>query len=112
MLDNGAIGTASRRLHDHAVRDTASKEMLWEARMRTRDLFHVMNCVQCNKCRFHGKIATMGLSTAFQLLLGRSGEGGAVRIIHRVELAALMTTLSKFSTAVKYCKEMTEKSKS
>jgi len=112
LLDDGAIGTASRRLHDHAVRDTASKETLWEARMRTRDLFRVMNCVQCNKCRFHGKIATMGLSTAFQLLLGRSGEGGDVRIIHRVELAALMTTLSKFSTAVKYCKEMTEKSKS
>jgi len=110
LIDDESIDSASRRLHDHAVKDKASKETLWEARMRTRDLFRVMNCVQCNKCRLHGKIATMGLSTAFQLLLGRSGEGGDVRVVHRVELAALMTTLSKFSTAVKYCSEMTAKS--
>jgi len=110
LIDDVSIDIASKRLHDHAVKDIASKETLWEARMRTRDLFRVMNCVQCNKCRLHGKIATMGLSTAFQLLLGKSGDGGDVRVVHRVELAALMTTLSKLSTAVKYCKEMTAKS--
>lgn len=112
LLDDDAIDSASKRLHDHAVRDKASMDTLWEARMRTRDLFRVMNCVQCNKCRFHGKIATMGLSTAFQLLLGRSGDGGDVKMVHRVELAALMTTLSKFSTAVKYCREMSDSSSS
>jgi len=110
LIDDESIDIASLRLHDHAVKDKASKETLWEARMRTRDLFRVMNCVQCNKCRLHGKIATMGLSTAFQLLLGKSGEGGDVKVVHRVELAALMTTLSKLSTAVKYCTEMTAKS--
>jgi len=110
LIDDDSIDIASRRLHDHAVKNRASKETLWEARMRTRDLFRVMNCVQCNKCRLHGKIATMGLSTAFQLLLGKGGEGGDVRVVHRVELAALMTTLSKLSTAVKYCTEMTAKS--
>lgn len=109
LLEDEVIDVAWKRLHDHAVRDRASKETLWEARMRTREMFRVMNCVQCNKCRLHGKIATMGLSTAFQLLLGKSGEGGDVRTVHRVELAALMTTLSKFSTAVRYCTEMTNK---
>jgi len=109
LLEDEVIDVAWKRLHDHAVRDRASKETLWEARMRTREMFRVMNCVQCNKCRLHGKIATMGLSTAFQLLLGKSGEGGDVRTVHRVELAALMTTLSKFSTAVKFCSEMTAK---
>mmetsp|Transcript_2642 Transcript_2642/g.4019 ORF Transcript_2642/g.4019 Transcript_2642/m.4019 type:complete len:401 (+) Transcript_2642:202-1404(+) len=79
------------------------------ARRRTRDLFRIMNCVQCNKCRLHGKISALGLSTAFQVLLGRSGDGGDPTRVHRVELAALMTTLSKFSTSIKFCSEMIQK---
>jgi len=111
LLDDENIRIASRKLHDHAVKDEQSVQRLWEARLRTRDLFRVMNCVQCNKCRLHGKIGAMGLSTAFQVLLGRAGEGGDVNRIHRVELAALMTTLSKFSTAVSYCEKMKASSK-
>uniref|UniRef100_A0A7S3PVZ4 Endoplasmic reticulum oxidoreductin 1 n=1 Tax=Chaetoceros debilis TaxID=122233 RepID=A0A7S3PVZ4_9STRA len=106
LLDEPNIKVASRKLHDHAVRDEESVNALWEARLRTREMFRIMNCVQCNKCRLHGKIGAMGLSTAFQLLLGRTGEGGDVKRVHRVELAALMTTLSKFSTAIKFCKKM------
>lgn len=103
IFDDDNISVASKKLHIHAVKDTP---ILWEARLRTRDLYRIMNCVQCNKCRLHGKIGAMGLSTAFQLLLGRSGEGGDVKRVHRVELAALMTTLSKFSTAVNFCNKM------
>jgi len=106
LLDDESIGVAYKKLHDHALKDEQSSQALWEARLRTRDLFRVMNCVQCSKCRLHGKIGAMGLSTAFQVLLGRSGEGGDVNRIHRNELAALMTTLSKFSTAISYCNEM------
>lgn len=103
LLDDSTIGVASVKLHDHAVKDADANGALWEARMRTRELMRIMNCVQCNKCRFHGKIAVLGLSTAMQVLLGRTGEGEDPNRIHRVELAALMTTMSKFSTAVQYC---------
>lgn len=106
LLHDDNISVAYKKLHDHALKDEESSQALWEARLRTRDLFRVMNCVQCNKCRLHGKIGAMGLSTAFQVLLGRTGEGGDVNRIHRVELAALMTTLSKFSTAVEFCNKM------
>ena len=109
LLDDPNIGVASHKLRDHAVKDSDSRSALWEARMRTRDLFRIMNCVQCNKCRLHGKISTMGLSTAFQVLLGRSGDGGDPTRVHRVELAALMTTLSKFSTAINFCTKMMKK---
>ena len=47
-------------------------------------------------------------SIALQVLLGRSGEGGDATRIHRVELAAMMTTLSKFSTSIRYCTEISE----
>lgn len=106
LLNDKSIRIASKKLHDHAVKDEESVNALWEARLRTRDLFRIMNCVQCNKCRLHGKISAMGLSTAFQLLLGEKGEGGDVKRVHRVELAALMTTLSKFSTAINFCEKM------
>jgi len=63
LLHDENISIASKKLHDHAVKDKKSKETLWEARLRTRDLYRIMNCVQCNKCRFHGKLSAMGLST-------------------------------------------------
>jgi len=106
---NTSIGAASQKLHDHAIQDSDSRSSLWEARMRTRDLFRIMNCVQCNKCRLHGKISALGLSTAFQVLLGRLGDGGDPTRLHREELAALMTTLSKFSTSIKFCSDMRQK---
>mmetsp|Transcript_33835 Transcript_33835/g.49741 ORF Transcript_33835/g.49741 Transcript_33835/m.49741 type:complete len:423 (-) Transcript_33835:168-1436(-) len=107
LIDDESISVASHKLHDHAVKDADSIGALWEARMRSRELLRIMNCVQCNKCRFHGKISALGITTALQILLGRSGEGGDPTRVHRVELAALMTTLSKFSTAISYCTKMT-----
>ncbi len=104
ILSDPSVQIAPRKLRDHAVQSANS---LWEARMRTRELLRIMNCVQCNKCRLHGKIAMMGLSTALQIHLGRSGEGEDISRIHRVELAALMSTLYKFSKAVQFCKGMT-----
>ena len=109
---NQYIGVASTNLHDHAISEDQSKHNLWEARMRSRELLRIMNCVQCNKCRLHGKIAAMGISTALQLLLGKSGDGiqdeKEFKKIHRVEIAALMTTLAKFSNAIEFCMEMEE----
>lgn len=108
LLDEPSIQVASRKLHDHAVKDSDSILALWEARMRTRELTRIMNCTQCNKCRLHGKIATMGLSTAMHILVGREGQGEDPnsKRIHRVELATLMATLYKCSRAVQFCQEM------
>ena len=104
LLDDVNVEVASRKLHDHAVKDSDSVKALWEARMRSRELLRIMNCVQCNKCRLHGKIGMMGLSTALQILLGTRGEGGDAYRIHRVELAALVATVYKFSRAIDFCK--------
>jgi len=101
VLCDPAVEVAKEKLHDHALQ---SQNNLWEARMRTRDLLRIMNCVQCNKCRLHGKVAMLGLSTALQIHLGRTGEGVDPNRIHRVELAALLTTITKFSKAIEYCK--------
>ena len=105
LLDDPSIEAASLRLREHASKDSNN---LWEARMRTRDLMRIMNCVQCNKCRFHGKISTLGLSTAMQLTIGQNGLGSDVDVnkIHRVELAALVTAMGKFSSGIDLCLDM------
>jgi len=106
LTGSSLVGVASQRLRTHAEEDDGEK--LWMARQRTRDLMRVMNCVQCNKCRLHGKIGVLGLSTALQILLGRVGGGEKLDTLHRVEIAALITTLGKFSTAIDFCNRMKE----
>jgi hypothetical protein len=106
LLVEPTVDIAFTRLKARAIKDSDSSDALWEARMRTRELLRIMNCVQCNKCRLHGKISVMGLSTALQILLGRTGKGGDPTHIHRVELAALMATLHKCSRALKFCQKM------
>lgn len=100
------VSVASQKLHDHATKDEDSVEALWEARLRTRDLVRIMNCVQCNKCRLHGKISTMGVSTALQILVGWTGEGQDPRQVQRVEIATLLTTLHKCCSAIDLCLKM------
>jgi ERO1-like protein alpha len=112
LFQNESVRVASRKLHDHAIQDIDSNGALWEARLRCRDLVKITNCVQCNKCRLHGKIGVLGLATALQLLVGQRGEGGDPNKVHRVELAALLTTLHKFSTAIQFCQEMKKSSSS
>jgi len=108
LFDDPSIDIASKKLHDHAVKDECSVSALWEARMRTRELMRIMNCVQCNKCKLHAKVSVLGISTALQVLLGRTGEGGDPTRVHRVELASLMNVMHKLSTAINYCTRMLE----
>jgi hypothetical protein len=103
ILSDASIGVVSEKLQNHAM---ASVDSLWEARQRSRELLRIMNCVQCNKCRLHGKLAVMGLSTALHIHLGHTGEGEDPNKITRVELAALMTTINRLGKAVDYCKDM------
>ena len=52
------------------LHDTHSHTLqVWKARLRTRDLLGAMNCVQCNLCRLHGKVAALGLSVGLQVLI-------------------------------------------
>jgi ERO1-like protein alpha len=103
ILSSSDVQGPSMKLQSHALQSTND---LWEARMRSRELLRIMNCVQCNKCRLHGKVATMGLSTALQVHLGSTGNGGDPARIKRVELASLISTMYKFTQAVDFCQKM------
>lgn len=103
LLKDPAVTGVAQALQQHAKESPAN---LWEARLRSQDLLRVMNCVQCNKCRLHGKVAMMGLSTALQIHLGKDGNGIDPMQLERVETAALVSTLYKLSRAVDFCQKM------
>lgn len=83
------------------IRAQTDAGLAWQARLRTRDLLRVMNCVQCSLCKLHGKVACLGLAATFHVLLGggtressyteldaiQSGEGTTdLYSLHRVEV--------------------------
>eukprot|EP00613_Pedinella_sp_CCMP2098_P054569 CAMPEP_0171897546 /NCGR_PEP_ID=MMETSP0992-20121227/48198_1 /TAXON_ID=483369 /ORGANISM="non described non described, Strain CCMP2098" /LENGTH=392 /DNA_ID=CAMNT_0012525691 /DNA_START=8 /DNA_END=1186 /DNA_ORIENTATION=+ len=103
LLNNPGVLVAESRLRAHAANSGGGN--LWQARLRTRDLLRIMDCVQCNVCRLHGKVGSLGLATALQVLLGAEGRGGDSSRLHRVEIAALISSLGKFANAIQIIKE-------
>jgi hypothetical protein len=114
LLDTMREFTASPLLHDPAVLAAATNLRehagspgcaTWKMRMRTRDLLRVMNCVQCNLCRLHGKVKVLGLAAALNVILGFSGRGEECNrdpdptSLHRVEIAAMITLCAKLSAS-------------
>jgi len=97
LVTHPDVQKAAEAMRRHAKSQNAA---LWKARLRTRDLLGIMNCVQCNLCRLHGKVAALGLAVGLQLIVGQEGEGGDYATLHRVEVAALLTTAAKFAHAI------------
>eukprot|EP00747_Dinoflagellata_sp_TGD_P095003 gnl/TRDRNA2_/TRDRNA2_166312_c2_seq1.p1 gnl/TRDRNA2_/TRDRNA2_166312_c2~~gnl/TRDRNA2_/TRDRNA2_166312_c2_seq1.p1 ORF type:complete len:311 (-),score=44.70 gnl/TRDRNA2_/TRDRNA2_166312_c2_seq1:102-1034(-) len=96
LLNGDAIQRAGANLRKHAQSDAVAG---FKARLRSRDLYAIMNCVQCNLCRMHGKVMAIGLGAAMQVLLGKDGRGDNPSALQRMELAALVVTASKFGIA-------------
>lgn len=78
----------------------ATQMMVRDCKLRMRELCTVMDCVQCNVCRMHAKVATLGLATALRVLCGDEGDG-VQPSLSRVEIAALLVTLEKFTDALR-----------
>jgi Endoplasmic Reticulum Oxidoreductin 1 (ERO1) len=106
LLGQSQLDTMSRILSTRL--NTVESGDVWQIRMRCRSILRIMNCVQCNKCRFHGKIVTMGVITALKIVLDDSSDTKSMsNRLTRTELATLLTTLAKCSSAIQLCQEMT-----
>jgi len=96
LLSCEPVQRAAEKLRAHAVSPSAEE---WKARLRCRDLYAIMNCVQCNLCRLHGKVMALGLGATLQVLLGTDGSGGDPLALDRVQIASLVATAAKFGSA-------------
>uniref|UniRef100_A0A7S3FF16 Uncharacterized protein n=1 Tax=Haptolina ericina TaxID=156174 RepID=A0A7S3FF16_9EUKA len=54
VLKNPAVMQAAAN-----IREQTDAGLAWQARLRTRDLLRIMNCVQCSLCKLHGKVWCM-----------------------------------------------------
>jgi len=88
----------SRFLDDE---DTASRRI--ELQRRFRHLLKIMECVGCDRCRLWGTLQTLGIGTALKVLLEDSSSQGIY--LSRQEAVALVHTLERFSSALKYASE-------
>mmetsp|Transcript_19960 Transcript_19960/g.43560 ORF Transcript_19960/g.43560 Transcript_19960/m.43560 type:complete len:402 (-) Transcript_19960:271-1476(-) len=90
---------------ENQLSEGSIKEALANCRLRTRELCSVMDCVQCNACRIHGKVAGLGIAAAFHAAFGAQSTGKAPEL-SRIEVAALLATLAKFRNAVRIVDSM------
>ena len=74
-----------------------------ELQKRFKHLLEIMECVGCDRCRLWGTLQTIGIGTALKVLLDESSSQAVS--LSRQEAVALVHTLERFSSALKYASE-------
>lgn len=69
-----------------------------------RNISKLMDCVSCQKCQLHGKLALLGVGTALKILL--LPERLIPSTLTREEVVALINTAGKFSQAIEGIKDL------
>uniref|UniRef100_A0A7S3STQ9 FAD-dependent oxidoreductase 2 FAD-binding domain-containing protein n=1 Tax=Emiliania huxleyi TaxID=2903 RepID=A0A7S3STQ9_EMIHU len=81
----------------------------WSLKKQFKSVFHnvstVLDCVSCQKCRLHAKVTMLGFGAALKMLLLPTEL--LPTSSSRDEIVAFLNTLTKFSTAIHYVKELT-----
>lgn len=80
----------------------------WSLKRQFKGVFQniskIVDCVPCQKCRLHGKLQLLGLGTALKWLLLPADL--IQTTTSREELVALVNTLSKFSRAIAWARQL------
>ena len=74
-----------------------------------KGVFHnissILDCVQCQQCKLHGKMAMLGYGAALKVLFMKSPT---VESLDRNEVVALINTIAKFSESIKDVRDLTD----
>jgi flavocytochrome c len=106
-----------RRLLDSAVLKSCSQvfnafdeSLLWKSKdikLRQdfkgvfRNVSAILDCVQCQQCKLHGKLTMLGYGAALKVLFMQQP------VLERNEIVALINTIAKFSESLKHIRELT-----
>ena len=75
-----------------------------------KGVFHnissILDCVQCQQCKLHGKMAMLGYGTALKILF-MTNEELIASSLSRNEIVAFVNTIAKMSEAVRDVRELT-----
>ena len=74
-----------------------------------KGVFHnvssILDCVQCQQCKLHGKMAMLGYGTALKILF--MNENRLATSLDRNEIVAFINTIAKFSESIREVRELT-----
>ena len=75
-----------------------------------KEVFHnissILDCVQCQQCKLHGKMAMLGYGTALKILF-MTNEEVITKSLSRNEIVAFINTIAKMSEALKDVRDLT-----
>lgn len=75
-----------------------------------KGVFHnvssILDCVQCQQCKLHGKMAMLGYGTALKILFLPETRIGS-QSLSRNEIVAFLNTIAKMSESVREVRELT-----
>lgn len=66
----------------------------------------ILDCVQCQQCKLHGKLTMLGYGTSLKILFSPANSDFS-RILTGNEIVALINTLAKFSESIRHVRELT-----
>lgn len=85
--------------------DVASTNVI-SLKQNFKGVFHnissILDCVQCQQCKLHGKMAMLGYGTALKILFMND-----IISLERNEVVAFVNTIAKFSESMKEVRELT-----
>lgn len=121
IVDDGAASALIKRLLDTHILNSCSsvfsafdETLMFESAVANegyslqenfKGVFHnvssILDCVQCQQCKLHGKMAMLGYGTALKILLTPEGDLLSNNGLSRNEIVAFVNTLAKFSESMK-----------
>lgn len=88
-------------------RQQANDDSVIELQQSFKGVFHnissILDCVQCQQCKLHGKLAMLGYGTALKILFIRP----SALELERNEIVAFINTLAKLSESIREVRELT-----
>jgi hypothetical protein len=90
--------------------NTEQAEELVSLQKNFKGVFHnissILDCVQCQQCKLHGKMSMLGYGSALKILFLQSDQLNE-SVLDRNEVVALINTIAKMSEAIKEVRELT-----
>ena len=104
------VETTSASKFKSAAQSKFPKDEVVTIQQNFKGVFHnissILDCVQCQQCKLHGKMAMLGYGTALKILF-MTNEELIHKSLNRNEIVAFMNTIAKMSEALKDVRELT-----
>jgi flavocytochrome c len=71
------------------------------------NISNILDCVQCQQCKLHGKMTMLGYGTALKILFLPESHLKQPSALSRNEVVAFVNTVAKFSESLKEVRELT-----